>query len=358
MADGLSSGSSDEEQLRQQQAAAAAKEAAAAKPKAEVPAANPLLAPSFQTTLQETPYGTVEGKIPAAITNPNQPGGNLPLPYTPNPFTAPQGALDANLATPQGQAAEAYRNLPDNATPEQRANAMEAYRGALGTPAERDFARVQGQREDRMAALAAQGLGATATPEARAAKIAEFRANWRTLTPEEQGAAYFGEKGKNWQATAQPVLSLNQESTINSEVATALKADRNLSAAIRDAKAEGVDEKGRKTKGDKVLAAKLEDKRDQLRIDTGLVNPADREAGLDPDYAKQVARDKFVRGGQSLLDVAKSQRVAEERAKPERGREGPSEQTRQVLAEQEQRRLEHEAWLEQLRQRTATYYYA
>jgi hypothetical protein len=425
MADDLSGGSSDDEQLRQQQAAEAAKaeadaKAAADAAKAKAAVANPMLTsgvtltqPVPGTNVLQTPYGTVTGTVPAgAIASSNQPGGNLPLPYTPNPFTAPQGALDANLGPMQNyakalegqglpQAAEAYRNLPANATPQQRAEAMQTYANSLegkaltariagGAPINRASrpawenqaismaqalgkspygdpglswegqrpASVAEMREARVVERAVRE--ANLPPEQQAQAVAQARTDYRKLTPDEQAQQYYqgaSEKpGGGWKATAQPVLSINQESTINSQVSDALRADRNLTAAIRDAKAEGVDEKGRKTKADRVLAAKLEEKRDQLRIDTGLVNPADRKAGLDPEYARQVAKDKFVRGGQSLLDIAKSQRVAEEQAKSERGREGPSEQTRQNLAEQEQRRLEHEAWLEQLRQRTQTYY--
>lgn len=297
------------------------------------PAANPLLSsapitlapgaysPPPQATM--TPYGPVT--IPAG---------------QPNALAGPGGVFDARLATPQGQAAEAYRNLPANASPVERAAAMADYRNALLTErgglrqaqAAADYAGAMGQREARIAEEAVQSGRSPAT-------AVEY---YRTLTPEQQAQRYYSLwTSKTGPGIAENAPSLRQEAIVKSKVSDAARIDRNLSAAIRDAREGGEDEKGRKTKPDRALAASLQEEQRAHRLKEHLVDPANPQAGLNRDYAERARRNDLLSDAATLSNVARAEQALTEQGKTAGGagaREGESiktsEQARQQLAAQ------------------------
>ena len=326
----------DEEAAQQQAVAAQAAQAATAPPPAAstvapagtsaTPTLNPLLAPGTTTNFISSPYGAVTGIVP--------PGAQQ---------VPPQPAPNALMS-----AAQNYRDLPPTASPVQRAAARQDYASALNEKARaswegragREYESAMGNREDRMVEL----MTRDAPPEARAQAMERARADWRSLTPEQQGAKYFGDRGETWQQTAQKASSIPQERARESQFETAAQIDRNFSAAIRDARAGGTDEKGRRTKPDRGLERELRARQVKFRLQEKLVDPSNPKVGLDKDYAMRAAGDRFSRDSGSLLETARQQRVA--------AREKAPDQTQRQLettAMEERQKIELEKELQRRR---------
>lgn len=223
-------------------------------------------------------------------------------------------------------AAKAYRDLPADATPEQRQTAKQKYADALevkaaaarqagGTPEGRSRPMQEIGETGAQSAFEAFGKPAYVRPGEDAASIARYNQylqEKKGISPYTIGGAAMraGAPGTVPGAGGLDVLTPEEEQAAKATVEDAAKRIRDLAREERQMKFFGKYHFGA---DDWAKVNALREERKQLEVEGGFRNPMDRKAGLDPQaaLARELGNRRLEKDQSSLTGLAERTRDAQ-----------------------------------------------
>lgn len=238
-------------------------------------------------------------------------------------------------------AAQAYRNLPANATPEQRQAAKQEYAKALEAKAV-DARQVGGAPEGRsrpmqetgaITAFEAFGKQPAVRPGEDPASIARYNQyleKKKGINPFTIGGAVMmaGGPGTVPGAGGLDVLTPEEEQAAKATVEDAAKRIRDLAREERQMKFAGKYHYG---PDEWAKVNKLREERKALEVEAGFRNPMDRKAGLDPQaaLARELGNRRLEKDQSSLPAVAEKDLIKQ------RGKAAQEEEQRKQSVERQ-----------------------